>query len=285
MLTLDRATSTPRRAFARAALTLALTTCATTPGPAARNEIPAPIRFLVYNIHAGKDAHGVDNLAGVASLVREVGADVVLLQEVDRRTRRSGGVDQPAVLAGGTGFHVAFGKTLDYDGGEYGIAVLSRWPIAAETLIHLPVNPPQQRAGGSMEPRGALRVAIATAKGPLTVFNTHLDPTGDDHWRRQEADSVRALVMWARSHGAPMVVAGGDFNSTPESEVQRSLRAGGLRDAWAECGKGEGLTYPADSSVKRIDYLFLTGTLTCSEARVISTQVSDHRPVLFSVRY
>jgi len=238
------------------------------------------IRLLVYNIHAGKDAAGVDNLDRVANLVREVGADVALLQEVDRGTRRSGGVDQPAVLARGTGFSVAFGKTLDYDGGEYGIAILSRWPIAGQHLARLPVDPPQQRAGGSYEPRGAQRVILRAPGGSLALVNTHLDASRDDHYRRQE---ILTILSIARDLGAGALV-GGDFNSTPDSEVQGAVRAGGLRDAWLECGRGNGLTYPADTPTKRIDYLYLTGTARCSSAVVLPTTASDHRPLLVTVR-
>ena len=46
------------------------------------------VRVLVYNIHAGKDAHGVDNLARVMALIRETKADLVLLQEVDQGVER-----------------------------------------------------------------------------------------------------------------------------------------------------------------------------------------------------
>jgi hypothetical protein len=133
---------------------------------------PATVRVLVYNMHAGKDAAGVDNLDGVADVVRTTAADIVLLQEVDRKTRRSQDVDQPAVLATKTGFHSAFGSTLHYEGGEYGIAVLSRWPIARDTLYPLPIDPPQERAGGSHEPRGALHVVITSPHGAISVFNT-----------------------------------------------------------------------------------------------------------------
>src|SRR5688500_14416218 len=135
-------------------------------------------RVLVYNMHAGKDAKGVDNLQRIAALVDSLRADIVLLQEVDVNTQRSGRVDQPAVLAKLSGHHVAFGKSLDYQGGDYGIAIMSRWPISSDTTYHLPVEPPQERSGGSYEPRTALRVIIATPNGPLAVVNTHLDPSG-----------------------------------------------------------------------------------------------------------
>jgi endonuclease/exonuclease/phosphatase family metal-dependent hydrolase len=246
---------------------------------AAPEREPGVTRVLVYNIHAGKDAAGADNLGGVAELVRRTGADLVLLQEVDRGTRRSGRVDQPAVLAERTGFHVAFGSALDYDEGRYGVAVLSRWPIVADTLIHLPVTPVQVRAGGSHEPRGVLRVVVEAPAGRLAILNTHLDASGDDRWRRQEADSIVSLAAQV-GHTEPAVIVGGDFNSTPESAVQGAVRAGGLRDGWAACASGEGFTYPADAPVKRIDYLFLTGDVRCTAARVVETRVSDHRPLL-----
>ena len=241
---------------------------------------PTELRVLVYNIHAGKDAAGVDNLTRVADVIRATRADLVLLQEVDRRTRRSGHVDQPDLLARHTGLSVAFGKTLDYDDGEYGIAVLSRWPITEQTLIRLAVDPPQRRSGGSYEPRGAQRGVVRTAAGRLALLNTHLDASREDHYRKQEARGVLAAVREVD----PPVLVGGDFNATPESDVQTAIRQAGLRDAWLECGRGDGLTYPADEPTKRIDYLFLTGTMSCTRAEVLATSASDHRPLLVTVR-
>ena len=240
------------------------------------------VRVMVYNIHAGKDAAGVDNLDAVAALVRETGTDIALLQEVDSVTRRSRNVDQPAALASRTGFHVAFGSALDYDGGEYGVAILSRWPIRSDTLIHLPVDPPQLRSGGSREPRGALRADIATPWGNLTVLNTHLDASGPDTWRRQEVRTLIELARAARSRN-PDVIVGGDMNSTPESAVQQEVAAASLRDAFAECGRGTGLTFPADSAVKRIDYLYLADGIPCVGAEVRQTRVSDHLPLIVDI--
>jgi endonuclease/exonuclease/phosphatase family metal-dependent hydrolase len=237
---------------------------------------------LVLNMHAGHDGAGADNLAGVAALVRSTAADLVLLQEVDRRTRRSGAVDQPAALEQRTGLRVAFGRTLHYDGGEYGIAILFRWRIDSAQMVPLPVSPPQPRAGGSREPRGALVVSGRAAVGPLQMINTHLDASREDVFRLQEADHLVPLVASPGARKTPVLV-GGDFNSTPDSAVQQRLRDAGLRDAWTECGSGDGFTYPASDPVKRIDYLFLVGRLRCSSATVIESMISDHRPLLVIV--
>jgi endonuclease/exonuclease/phosphatase family metal-dependent hydrolase len=244
-----------------------------------------PISVLVYNVHAGKDAAGRDNLQRVAEVVTNANADIVLLQEVDKRTKRSGNVDQPAEYARRTGYHVAFGRSLDYDGGEYGIAVLSRWPITRDTAIHLPVDPPQERSGGSHEPRVAMRVTIASPIGDIVAINTHIDASREERWRLQEIKTIIALTREQVRAGTPRLLIGGDFNSTPESAVQVELRASGMTDAWERCGTGTGLTYPADSSVKRIDYLFLVGGAVCSQASVLATEASDHRPVQFTVRF
>lgn len=243
---------------------------------------PTNARVLVYNIHAGKTVHGVPSIEEIAKVVKASKADIVMLQEVDKGTKRSGNVDQPKELARLTGMHAAFGSALDYDGGKYGVAILSRWPILSDTLFHLPVEPPQTRSGGSMEPRGALRAIIKSPRGTLAVINTHLDASGEDRWRKQEADSIISLVAQTRRK-IGMVIAGGDFNSTPESSVQTSLRAAGLRDSWMECGSGDGLSYPDSVPAKRIDYLFLTGGIQCAATHVVDTRASDHRPVFFEV--
>ena len=252
-------------------------------GAAACSSLPLrherPIRVLVLNMHAGKDASGAANLDGVAALVKSTAPDLVLLQEVDRGTRRSGGVDQVERLGASTGYATAFAPSLlRYDGGEYGIALLSREHIGYKATVPLPVRPVQTRAGGSHEPRVAL-LAFTDVRGRRwRAINTHLDPA-EGPTRAEEIAGIVALVREQQLAGVPMVV-GGDFNSTPDNPALAPLRALGLRDAWTECGTGDGLTYPADKPVKRIDYLFLWGDLRCTSAEVIESPVSDHRPLL-----
>lgn len=246
---------------------------------------PAPrtVRVLVFNIHAGKDAAGAANLDRVAALVKSTGADIVLLQEVDRGTNRSGRVDQVLALQQATEFDGAFGPSLlSYDGGEYGIATLSRWGIGLRQTIGLSVSPVQARAGGSAEPRVALLTLTSSRIGTMRAVNTHLDPA-DAQARAQEIGHLVGLYREQAPNGSAIVV-GGDFNATPDDAVLQPLKAAGLRDAWTECGSGEGLTYPADKPEKRIDYVFVGGELKCSSATVIDTQISDHRPVLVTLR-
>jgi len=243
----------------------------------------AAIIVLVFNIHAGRTAGGVDNLRDVAALIRDTKADIVLLQEIDRDTERSGRVDQVKVLRELTGLHGILGKTLAYQGGDYGIATFSRWPIRSSTIVSLSVMPPQTRAGGSTQPRGALVVIVESPHGPIALVNTHLDASRDPTYRAQEAAHLLATVEDLRGDHR-LVLLGGDFNAEPESREQRPLRAlGGLRDAWEECGTGDGRTYPADRPVKRIDYLFLIGWPRCTSAAVIESTASDHRPLAVRV--
>jgi len=267
----------------RAALTAALILLAgcATMQPAPSSSSPE-LRFLVYNIHAGKDAAGVDNLGQVARLIRDTGADVVLLQEVDSATRRSGAVDQLEELRRSTGMHAAYGRTLNFQGGGFGIALLSRFPIRTRHLLPLSSDAPLPGSDVSKEPRGALVAELETPTGTLKVINTHIDASAQDTQRRREATRLVAVVDSLRGLGARVVV-GGDMNSMPESAVQDIVRGAGLRDAWQACGSGEGFTFPASAPVRRIDYLYLTGSMRCSTAGVIDTQASDHRPVLVGV--
>jgi endonuclease/exonuclease/phosphatase family metal-dependent hydrolase len=235
-----------------------------------------PVRVLVYNTHAGTDARHVSNVDRVAQIVKDVNADVVLLQEVDSATRRSGGVDQVSRLRALTGYHGVFGKAIDYDGGKYGIAILSRWPILSDTLIHLPVA----EHDSSYEARGGLVVKIARPRGTLRVIDTHLEAYKNSY-RLEQARALVAIANAQRDSGATIV--GGDFNSEPGSGVISIFEESGWRDGFATCGTGSGLSFPADVPVKRIDYLLISGTSKCVSARVLDTQASDHRPVLFEV--
>ncbi|HTI39622.1 MAG TPA: endonuclease/exonuclease/phosphatase family protein [Vicinamibacterales bacterium] len=241
------------------------------------------VRVLVLNMHAGKDAAGKPNLDAVVSLVKEKKPDLVLLQEVDRNTNRSGHVDQVAELARQTKYDSAFSASLfEYDGGQYGVAVLSREIIGYHVTVPLPVVPVQTRAGGSREPRVALLTVAEVRDTTWRAMNAHLDPA-DDGGRPQEMAALTEAIRSQEAAGTPLIV-GGDLNSTPDDPVLQPLRGAGLRDAWTECGSGDGFTFPADQPTKRIDYLWLQEGLKCTSAEVLDSRISDHRPLLVTLK-
>src|SRR5512142_1551034 len=97
---------------------------------AAAQNLPRRVTVLTYNIHHGEGTDGRIDLERIARVIRLVSPDLAALQEVDRRTTRSGGVDQLAELGRLTGMEPLFGKTIPHQGGDYGNAVLSRMQVA-----------------------------------------------------------------------------------------------------------------------------------------------------------
>jgi endonuclease/exonuclease/phosphatase family metal-dependent hydrolase len=275
-----RALIAPAAPAVALAVAVALALLAT---PGAALQAGDGITVVSYNIHAGKDADQRPNLERVAAVLDTLGADIVLLQEVDRLTARSGGEDQVAELERLTGMHAAFAKSLDYQGGEYGIAALSRWPIESARVLPLPTDPPLKRSNGSEDPLVALYIVVATPAGRVHVVNTHLTAEGPGTYRKQQLVALLAHVRRLIPPGEPLVL-GGDFNARPDSdEIEATTLA--LQDAWAACGADAdaGNTYPAHAPDRRIDYLFLRG-LRCEAARVHATTASDHRPLAVRLR-
>ncbi|MDH3584393.1 MAG: endonuclease/exonuclease/phosphatase family protein [Phycisphaerae bacterium] len=237
---------------------------------------PRPhLRVLTYNIHHGQGTDGRFDLPRLAAVIRALQPDLVALQEVDRKTRRAGGVDQAAELGRLTGMHARFGKAMDYSGGGYGEAILSRFKVLEARTIPLP-------ADRGFEPRAALAVRVQPPGLPALWFaGTHLDHTADDRQRLMQVDAlVKALV---RELPEATILAG-DLNADADSRPIGRLRAH-FRDA---ADSRPQPTWPADQPRTRIDWVLLRplGAWRVVEARVIEeTVASDHRPLLVELEW
>jgi endonuclease/exonuclease/phosphatase family metal-dependent hydrolase len=216
--------------------------CRATPRDAAPGALR--IRVLTYNVLGGRNTDGARDLERLAAVIEALEPDVVALQEVDRGTGRLDGVDLPAELERLTGLRHAFGRAMYYDGGEYGEAILSRFPILDVTNHALP-----HREGS--EPRAALAATLQLPGTDQTfVFiGTHLDHQRDPADRVAQAHALNDLLD--RYAGRPLILAG-DLNAVPESEPMQILRAE-WTDAWPD--DAEGLSFPSDAPDRRIDYV------------------------------
>lgn len=220
----------------------------------AANDPGAPIRVVSYNVLGGRNTDGARDLERLARVILTLEPDLVALQEVDRGTRRLGGLDLAAELGRRTGMKAWFGAAMEYDGGEYGEAVLSRLPVAGARVHPLPRT-------GDREPRAALAVRVQRPGGCEFVFvGTHLDhepPHGD---RIAQAHELLRVVR--SEYGDVPVVIAGDMNAEPGSPPMRVLAQGSI-GAW-EARRVAGLpvaqpgpTFPSGAPDRRIDHVLL----------------------------
>ena len=229
---------------------------------------PARVAVLTYNIYHGEDANGGSNLDAVAGIINSLKPDLVALQEVDNKTGRAKGLDLTAELSRRTGMEGVFGKAMDYDGGGYGEAVLSRYPI-----IETKNNPLPHTA--KAEPRAALEVHIELPGGMKMAFvGTHLDHQRDQSNRMMQAGRIMELY---ENYDLPIVLAG-DLNATPGSDPINLLSR-----QWSYAAQDDPRpTCPSIKPRRKIDYIMYKpkGRWKVGEVRVIDEKVaSDHCPV------
>ncbi len=258
------------------------------PGP---DQPAIPVRLVTFNTHHGVGEDDKHDLPRLAQVLAAADADVICLQEVDRRFgERSEGVDQALLLSRALDMQLAWGPAIDQPaddrptgGGsgerrQYGNAVLSRLPILVSDVHPLP---------GGGEPRIALRTMLELDGGTLWVTTTHLS-TGAPERR---ADQVAAL---ADLHSGPMEAGAlvGDFNAGPDAPEMAALH-GRFADAWELAEqredrpgwrfwqRDEGHTHPAGAPHRRIDQVWVTPGIRVQSARVLDAQeASDHLPLL-----
>jgi len=217
-----------------------------------------PLRVATWNIRASRTAP----LDAIGAELAAFDADVIALQEVDVRVRRTGFVDQPTALAVALGYHYAFTASIKWDGGDYGLAMLSRWPLA-EVRRHR-IEHPETR-----ELRIVLDTTVCADGRPLRILNHHADVRD-----APRQSSLADLAALARPHVGRGVVVLGDFNDIPEAAGIHALLGSGLHDLGAAGNE-------RTASEGRIDYVLVDAPLAgATSARVWTTAKSDHNAVI-----
>lgn len=225
------------------------------------------LRIVTYNVRNGVGMDDVCDLDRVAGAILRSGADLVAVQEVDSMTRRSGGRYVLGELASRVLMHASFAPAIDYDGGKYGIGLLSKKQPVGVKSIPLP---------GREEER-VLQVADF---GDYRVANAHLSLTEED-----ALASVELIAREAASEARPFIVTG-DWNSQPASPVIEAMKRAGFE----LLSDGKTATWPADHPCECIDYVAVyrpvTGSAVKRSARVLEEPAaSDHRPVCVDLQF
>lgn len=223
---------------------------------------------MTYNIFSGRNLHRDLNLEHAASVIRQVQADFVTLNEVRSHTSDIGPVDQANEMGRLTGYYPIFAKTIDVLGGEYGIAFLSRLPVVESQIIHIP--DPERIGDYHYEHRCILRCVLKAGEKQITVFSTHfgLAPS-------EQVSAVETALSLIKKETNPVLFMG-DLNAEPDTPEVQALFAA-LEDASKDKGI---LTFPSDTPRIKIDHILYKGGWKVLDICSMDTQNSDHRPLI-----
>ena len=235
------------------------------------------IRIMAYNIHHANPPSKPDfiDIEAVVDVIKKVDPDIVALQEVDVGTERSGSVNQAKKIAEQLKMNYFFAKAIDYDGGQYGVAILSKFPLTETKIYRLPT-----KASTNGEPRILATSYITLANGCKIKFgSTHLDAQQDGTNRLLQMDKITAL---AKDEEMPLIIAG-DFNAIPGSDVVNKLDTYFKRTC-ESCP----FTSSAQNPRRVIDFIALRhpfGSFQVVEHKVINeTYASDHFPIVAEIK-
>jgi endonuclease/exonuclease/phosphatase family metal-dependent hydrolase/dienelactone hydrolase len=234
------------------------------------------LKVLSYNIHHAAGTDGKLDLPRIAEVIQSVNPDVVSLQEVDQRARRSNSIDQPSELAKLTGMRVLFAENIPLQGGSYGNVILTRFEIESEDHRLLPNH-------DKGEQRGLLRSKLRWQVEGRTEVNFNFTATHFDH-RRNDSERIASAVtvneIAASDPNAPSLIAG-DFNDVRGSKTLETLQK-----RWTIAGP-ELPTVPVAKPTRQIDFILYRPK---NRWKVLKTEVleesvaSDHRAILSVLR-
>lgn len=238
------------------------------------------LKIMSYNIRIASPPSkgwGHTDLAATAEAIRKEKPDLVALQEVDAFTDRSGkNIDQAKKLAELTGMYYHFAKAIDRSNGDYGVGILSRFPIKKSESFRLNVmskNPEN-------EIRAVALITVTTNLGKMVFVSAHLDHLSDDERRYQ----ITQLNKILQKYNKLPIILGADLNTTPDNVVIENLGRY-LEIPCRECP----LTFPADNPTKTLDYILLSRKAKKRYAKisyktVAETYASDHLPLVMVIK-
>lgn len=226
--------------------------------PASTMPTDRPLKMMTFNIRHAEGGDGKVALNRIADLLKETGADVIALQEVDRYWPRSGFKDQVRELAGRLHMQWRFVSSLGQGKREYGNAILSRFPIEHSESIRLP---------GKRESRSMLETSIKVGDGSIRVVTLHLGVGLADRHAQ-----MPLLLDRIASYTGPTVLMG-DWNMSAEDPLLIPLSS-----HWSR------LRLPTHEATvengRQIDHIFVNFEAGNEHAWTRPSKASDHYPVL-----
>ena len=242
------------------------------------------LRVITYNIH--KCIGGVDRRYDplrVARVIARYEPDLLLLQEVDQNARRSNADRQVDVLGDFLGFRhrTYFPNVRLRSGGEYGNAILSRFPLTETSNIDVTVPPKKRRSILHARYRVRLNGSGTKQTRTLHVYNLHLGLSGIER-KMQLRMFLESHPFVGLHHRTPILVAG-DFNDVWGTLGKKLLTPAGFRGS-----KRQVLTFPSWGPIRPLDAIYVRGDVSLRHVHRARTELarraSDHLPLVADLR-
>jgi len=232
------------------------------------------LNIISYNIHHGANKDEVLTLDKMGEFLNTSKADLVGLQEVDSLCNRSGKSDQMKKLAEATGMHYAFARHFAYDGGSYGLGLLSAFPLSdvrKDRITSKSVNGEKRSL--------VLLSAIATLPDGARVRFATVHFALDQPTRIIQA---REVIDYLTADGAMPVILTGDLNAEPSNEAILKLQS-----VFSITDTNLANTFPVYEPSKKIDYIMVSSNdlVSVKESKVfVDIAHSDHLPLWSAIQ-
>jgi Metal-dependent hydrolase len=225
------------------------------------------LKVMTYNICSCHNLKYDYNPDETIQVILDENPDIIGINEMDCKNERNNFADMPKIMSEKTGYNYFFGKSIDYRGGEYGNMIMSRYPI--KSIVNVPIPETFDATGQRTYENRAIIKACIDVDGQLV--NVLIS-----HYGLSPQERLTAVNQTLKLINDEPTIFMGDLNCTPDSG-ELSLIYGKLTDISTE------LTFPSDKPKIKIDYIFTSSHFEVETAKVIDTQVSDHRPYLITI--
>jgi len=230
------------------------------------------LKVMSYNIHVGQNSKNEDKLKEIAEFIKASKADIIGLQEVDSVCNRSGKIDQMKFLAEQTGMYYAYARHFAFDGGSYGLGILSRYPLHTIKNNRISVT-----IAGKPETRALLSASFFQRKKEISFATVHMDYR-DQRSRLKQSEEIVKMFSGNRN---PVILTG-DFNAKPGTKELLALEV-----FFTDVSYLSGPTYPAVKPLNRIDFIMLSKAHLnkVKKQETLAVEYSDHLPVVSSFKW
>ena len=240
------------------------------------------LKVMTYNICSGRDFTGYKagekrdfnmDVTLAAGVMKKYAPDIIGVNEVRGEGPGETFTEQAQTMGEFLGYRYFFGPAIRFDGGPYGNAFLTRFPILrAETIL---IPDPEDRSGDKpntyYETRGIIRAEL-DVPGGLTVFVSHFGLGCSE-----QRNAVATLLDALKTVSGPVLFMG-DLNMQPDDPILAPVFSA-LHDT-AAILPSRPMTFASYQPRVKIDYIFTSDHFMVRSASPLDERVSDHRPYL-----